>query len=152
MLNTGENMRRSIVRELGYLNREFNDYVSNGNDLLSYFNLTQLKIINYILLHENENVCQKDLELETNLKKASITGCLDSLAERDLIKRVQADDDKRKNYIRLTDKAITYKNEFYQREVDLNNWIEENINKEDLDTFFKVIKKIRKNIDKENNK
>lgn len=152
MLNTGENMRRSIVRELGYLNRELNDYVSNGNDLLSYFNLTQLKIINYILLHENENVCQKDLELETNLKKASITGCLDSLAERDLIKRVQADDDKRKNYIRLTDKAITYKNEFYQREVDLNNWIEENINKEDLDTFFKVIKKIRKNIDKENNK
>lgn len=152
MLNTGENMRRSIVRELGYLNRELNDYVSNGNDLLSYFNMTQLKIINYILLHENENVCQKDLELETNLKKASITGCLDSLAERDLIKRVQADDDKRKNYIRLTDKAITYKNEFYQREVDLNNWIEENINKEDLDTFFKVIKKIRNNIDKENNK
>lgn len=152
MLNTGENMRRSIVRELGYLNRELNDYVSNGNDLLSYFNMTQLKIINYILLHENENVCQKDLELETNLKKASITGCLDSLAERDLIKRVQADDDKRKNYIRLTDKAIAYKNEFYQREVDLNNWIEENINKEDLDTFFKVIKKIRNNIDKENNK
>ena len=152
MLNTGENMRRSIVRELGYLNRELNDYVSNGNDLLSYFNMTQLKIINYILLHENENVCQKDLELETNLKKASITGCLDSLAERDLIKRVQADDDKRKNYIRLTDKATAYKNEFYQREIDLNNWIEENINKEDLDTFFKVIKKIRKNIDKENNK
>lgn len=152
MLNTGENMHRSIVRELGYLNRELNDYVSNGNDLLSYFNMTQLKIINYILLHENENVCQKDLELETNLKKASITGCLDSLAERDLIKRVQADDDKRKNYIRLTDKAIAYKNEFYQREVDLNNWIEENINKEDLDTFFKVIKKIRNNIDKENNK
>ena len=152
MLNTGENMRRSIVRELGYLNRELNDYVSNGNDLLSYFNMTQLKIINYILLHENENVCQKDLELETNLKKASITGCLDSLAERDLIKRVQADDDKRKNYIRLTDKATAYKNEFYQREIDLNNWIEENINKEDLDTFFKVIKKIKKNIDKENNK
>ncbi len=152
MLNTGENMRRSIVRELGYLNRELNDYVSNGNDLLSYFNMTQLKIINYILLHENENVCQKDLELETNLKKASITGCLDSLAERDLIKRVQADDDKRKNYIRLTDKATSYKNEFYQREIDLNNWIEENINKEDLDTFFKVIKKIIKKIDKDNNK
>ena len=144
----GENMYKSIVRELGYLNRDINNYISNGNDLLSYFNMTQLKIINYILMHENENVCQKDLELETNLKKASITGCLDSLAERDLIKRVQAADDKRKNYIVLTDKATAYKNEFYQREIDLNNWIVENISKEDLDTFFEVIRKIKENINR----
>ena len=144
----GENMYKSIVRELGYLNRDINNYISNGNDLLSYFNMTQLKIINYILMHENENVCQKDLELETNLKKASITGCLDSLAERDLIKRVQAADDKRKNYIVLTDKATAYKNEFYQREVDLNNWIEENISKEELETFFEVIRKIKENINR----
>ena len=144
----GENMYKSIVRELGYLTRDINDYINNGNDLLSYFNMTQLKIINYILMHENENVCQKDLELETNLKKASITGCLDSLAERDLIKRVQAADDKRKNYIVLTDKATAYKNEFYQREVDLNNWIAENISKEDLDTFFEVIRKIKENINR----
>ena len=144
----GENMYKSIVRELGYLTRDINDYINNGNDLLSYFNMTQLKIINYILMHENENVCQKDLELETNLKKASITGCLDSLAERDLIKRVQADDDKRKNYIVLTDKATAYKNEFYQREIDLNNWIVENISKEDLDTFFEVIRKIKENINR----
>ena len=144
----GENMYKSIVRELGYLNRDINNYISNGNDLLSYFNMTQLKIINYILMHENENVCQKDLELETNLKKASITGCLDSLAERDLIKRVQAADDKRKNYIVLTDKATAYKNEFYQREIDLNNWIAENISKEDLDTFFEVIRKIKENINR----
>ena len=144
----GENMYKSIVRELGYLNRDINNYISNGNDLLSYFNMTQLKIINYILMHENENVCQKDLELETNLKKASITGCLDSLAERDLIKRVQAADDKRKNYIVLTDKATAYKNEFYQREIDLNNWIAENISKEDLDTFFEVIRKIKENVNR----
>ena len=144
----GENMYKSIVRELGYLTRDINDYINNGNDLLSYFNMTQLKIINYILMHENENVCQKDLELETNLKKASITGCLDSLAERDLIKRVQAADDKRKNYIVLTDKATAYKNEFYQREVDLNNWIEENISKEELETFFEVIRKIKENINR----
>ena len=144
----GENMYKSIVRELGYLTRDINDYINNGNDLLSYFNMTQLKIINYILMHENENVCQKDLELETNLKKASITGCLDSLAERDLIKRVQAADDKRKNYIVLTDKATAYKNEFYQREVDLNNWIVENISKEELETFFEVIRKIKENINR----
>ena len=144
----GENMYKSIVRELGYLTRDINDYINSGNDLLSYFNMTQLKIINYILMHENENVCQKDLELETNLKKASITGCLDSLAERDLIKRVQAADDKRKNYIVLTDKATAYKNEFYQREVDLNNWIAENISKEDLDTFFEVIRKIKENVNR----
>ena len=141
-------MYKSIVRELGYLNRDINNYINNGNDLLSYFNMTQLKIMNYILMHENENVCQKDLELETNLKKASITGCLDSLAERDLIKRVQAADDKRKNYIVLTDKATAYKNEFYQREVDLNNWITENISKEELETFFEVIRKIKENINR----
>lgn len=144
----GENMYKSIVRELGYLNRDINNYINNGNDLLSYFNMTQLKIINYILAHENENVCQKDLELETNLKKASITGCLDSLAERDLIKRVHAADDKRKNYIVLTDKAIAYKNEFYQREVDLNNRIVENISKEELETFFDVIRKIKENVNR----
>ena len=142
-------MYKNIVREIGLLNRSIKNYINNGNDPREFLNVTQLRILNYLLDHESDDVCQKDLELETRLKKASITGCLDTLVDRDLIKRVQADDDKRKNYIKLTEKALYYKNEFNQREVNLNNSIIKNISEKELDVFYEVIRKIKENVDRE---
>ena len=91
-------MKRYIVKEINDLSRNLKDHVANGFDPKKYLNMTQLQILNYLLKHKEEDVCQKDLEIETNLKKASITGCLDILEDMNLIERCKAADDKRKNY------------------------------------------------------
>jgi len=136
----------NVVKELNDLNKCINKYISNGNDLLKIFNLTQIHIIGYLLQHEGEEVCQKDLEIETNLKKASITGCIDSLVDKNIVYRKQSETDRRKNYIYLTETALKHKKDFEDRGNLLNNKIIENISKKDLKIFYNVLDSIRNNI------
>ena len=137
---------RNVVKELSDLNKCISKYISNGNDISKIFNLTQIHIIGYLLQHEGEEVCQKDLEIETNLKKASITGCIDSLVDKNIVYRKQSETDRRKNYIYLTDMALKHKKDFEDRGNLLNNKIIENISEKDLKIFYNVLDSIRNNI------
>lgn len=139
-------MERNVVKELKCLGQNIRYYLANGENFYKRYNLTQINIIGYLLRHINEEVCQKDLEIETNLKKASITGAVDSLVEKGVVYRKQAEDDKRKNYVCLTQMALDRKKEFEEREVLLNNRIIENISESDIEIFYNVIDSIKKNI------
>lgn len=131
-------MKRSIIKQIAYLDHCIKKYIGRQNDLRNVFNLTQFQIILYLLKHEGEDVCQKDLEKETHLKKASITNCIDTLAERGYVYRETAECDRRMNYIRLSDKTKAYADELAESSKELDGKIAENISKEDLNTFFRV--------------
>ena len=139
-------MDRNITKEICSLDHSIRKYVSNGYDPRRTFNMTQFQIILYLMKHCDEDVCQKDLESETHLKKASITGAIDSLTEKGFVYRDQAESDHRKNYIRLTDKVIQYTKDFEDREKTLNRKITDRIPEKDLETFYSVIDMIRENI------
>lgn len=139
-------MERNVVKEIKDIHCQINKYVTNDVDARRMFNMTQLQILLHLYRHEDEDVCQKDFEEETHVKKASITGAIDSLIDKGFVYREQSKDDKRKNYIRLTDKALAYKIDFKNRVDILNERIIENISKEELETFYKVIDKIRENV------
>ena len=139
-------MNKNILKEITNVDSLIKKYVNNGYDLVKYFNLTQIHIIGYLLDNIDKEICQKDLEKETGLKKASITGCIDSLVERDIVYRKQCEQDKRKNYIYLTEKALRYQKDFEERVKYLNDRAIENISEEDLKNFYKVLDSIKKNI------
>ena len=139
-------MNRTLTREVSNLSRLISEYIGSNNYPRNMFNMTQFNILQYLNNHISENVCQKDLEIETNLKKASITGALDSLVAKGFVERVQAPDDKRKNYVVLTQKSLDLKSQFMDKITEINNVMVNNISSEDLDTFFKVADKVKENI------
>lgn len=139
-------MDRNIAKEICSLDHSIRQYVCNGYNPRKMFNMTQLQILLYLMKHKDEDVCQKDLEIETHLKKASITGSIDSLTEKGLVYRDQAEGDRRKNYIRLTDRVLKYTEDFEQRERILNRNITDRIPEKDLEVFYSVIDRIRENI------
>lgn len=142
-----ENNAIKIIRDMDHSIRE---YISNGNDPKKSLNFTQFRVLAYLFAHQDEEVCQKDLEVETNLKKASITGVIDYLESKDLVKREVAKDDKRRNIIALTEKTRDIKEHVEYRLKDVEAKMIENINKEDLDVFFKVMNQMYENIRKVN--
>ena len=123
--------------------------INSGLDPKKYLNYTQFQIVKYLLDHEGEEVCQKDLEIETKLKKASITGAIDSLEDKNIVKRIQSNVDKRKNYIVVTQKVEDFKKNFEKRIEDVDNNIVRGISEQDLDVFLKVIDKMNENMVKE---
>lgn len=139
-------MKRSVIRQVAHLDHGIKKYIGRQNDLCNVFNLTQFQIILYLLKHQGADVCQKDLEKETHLKKASITNCIDTLVERGYVYRETAECDRRMNYIRLADKTKAYADELARSSEDLDRKIAENISEEDLEAFFRVSDIILNNI------
>ena len=53
----------------------------------------------------------------------------------------------RKNFVKLTDKALNFKKNFKSREIVLRDKVLENISKEDLEAFYRVVDTIKENIE-----
>jgi len=144
-------MKNNIIRKLLKIQRLIKDYVIRPYIDDASLNLTQIRIIIYLLNHQNDEVIQKDLEVETQLNKASITGSLDSLAQKGLISRIQAEDDKRKNIIVLTEKATSLKASLDENIEKINSKILNNVSEEDMNILYSTVDRIIENIKMEYN-
>ena len=68
--------------------------------------VSQAYVIDFILTSQKEDIFQKDLEKEFDLKRAAISLMLNNMEKNDLIKRVPVSEDARLKKIVLTEKAI----------------------------------------------
>ena len=139
-------MEKSIAREIKNLDISIGKIVIDGDKAKETLNRTQFQILTYLIKNKNKNVCQKDLEIETHLKKASITGTLDSLEDKGIIYRKQDTEDKRKNCIYLSKKALVAKDKLEEKFKEVELLARKNISEQELNNFFNVIEKIQNNL------
>lgn len=109
-------------------------------------NYTQMMVLFYLLNNENKTVYQKDIGNALKLKKSSITENLDYLETIGMIERVQDQNDKRKNSIKLSKKANEKKIEVDAAINKINEKAIRNIPKDEIEIFEKVVKKMEENL------
>lgn len=110
---------------------------------------TQIQIIECILESKNQEINQKDLENILNLRRATISGVLQTMEKSGLIKRVTNENDIRTKKIILNEKT---KEIFERKRKTIENTekkIIKNISEEDLETFLKVLNTMKENIREE---
>lgn len=139
-------MDRSVIKQISRLDHCIHSHALGRDKMKKVLNFTQFQILFYLLNHQDEDVCQKDLENETHLKKASITACLDALEDKDLVYREVCESDRRKNFIRLSEKTMKFARMMVEREKEYNAQIIAGIPEEELEVFFKVTDRFLKNI------
>ncbi len=107
---------------------------------------TQIQILKYMIEHQNEDVFQKDLENVLNLRRATVSGVLQTMEKNNLIKREIYENDVRVKKIILNEKtkSIFLKNKQKIDEIEKN--IIKNISKKDLDKFTQIIDKLITNL------
>lgn len=107
---------------------------------------TQIQILKYMIEHQNENIYQKDLENVLNLRRATVSGVLQTMEKNNLIKREIYENDVRVKKIILNEKTknIFLKNKQKIDEIEKN--IIKNISKKDLDKFTQIIDKLITNL------
>ena len=107
---------------------------------------TQIQILKYMIEHQNEDVYQKDLENVLNLRRATVSGVLQTMEKNNLIKREIYENDVRVKKIILNEKtkSIFLKNKQKIDEIEKN--IIKNISKKDLDKFTQIIDKLITNL------
>lgn len=109
---------------------------------------TQMQIIEYILKHRDEDIYQKDLEEVLKLRRATVSGVLQTMEKNNLIVRIVNSEDSRSKKIILNENAKKIFLENEKKIENLEKIIVSDISKEDLEVFSKVIEQMKKNISK----
>lgn len=139
-------MKKYLARDLSQLCTLLLKSVTKYSNPMDYINFTQLGIMHYLLDNQDRDICQKDIEIQMQLKKASITGALDSLESKHAIKRIVDKNDRRKNIIVIDSQALKYKEKIGTYFKDIENKTIKGISEKDLDTFYKVMGKMITNL------
>ena len=119
--------------------------ISVGNE----YKGTQSKILYYLLTHDNEEIYQKDIENEFDLRNPTVSEMLKKLENNGLVKRVQSEKDMRYKSIKPTEKALGYKNQVLS---DFDKFIDsmlDGISEKELEQFSKTLNTILENLSKE---
>lgn len=127
------------------------DFITNSSSdkcLVKRPTPTQMQIIEYILKHDGGDVYQRDLEKVLNLKRATVSGVLQTMEKNGLIKREIASDDTRVKKVILNNKTKMIFDKNKRRFYEIESIIVKDIAKDDLEIFSKVIDKMIENMKK----
>lgn len=139
-------MNINITKELKELDKQIASSLKKKTKKpKKHISYTEMMIMKHIIVTEGP-VYQKDIVAVTGLKKSSIAEQLDRMEEKKLIKRVEDKNDKRKNQIVLTKKVLDKKEEIQKALQEINKNLVKGITKKDLETFMKVLNKMKGNI------
>ena len=138
-----------MEREIGfYLKKIFQMMEKNLNKDLEDIDLTGMQAHVLIYLYKNRKniINQRDIEREFELTNPTVNGILKRLENKGFIKRVVSLNDARNKEIMITDKSISLIVEMKKKAKNMENKMTLGITKEELDTFYQVIKKIFNNV------
>lgn len=125
---------------------KLSDLKEKDDFILSAPTPTQMQIICYIIEHQNEEIYQKDLEDILNLRRATVSGVLQTMEKNNLIERVTSSNDTRTKKIILCEKTKDVFKENEKRFSELEKIITKNISVEELKVFLEVVDKMKQNM------
>lgn len=104
-------------------------------------------IIGFVKDQADRPVFQRGLEKQFNIRRATVTGVLQTMERNGLILRKSVDYDARLKRIVLTSKAIELLERSIHTFQDFEKEIRRGINEEEIATFFAIAEKLKKNIE-----
>ena len=109
---------------------------------------TQMQIIEYMLKHDQEDVYQKDLEKVLRLRRATVSGVLQTMEKNNLISRITNQEDTRTKKIILNENTKKLFLENKKKFDEIEEKIIKGISNENLNLFFQDIEEMKKNIER----
>lgn len=108
---------------------------------------TQNAMMGFIMDHEGEqNIFQRDIEEEFNIRRSSATVMLQGLEQRGYIRRLPVESDARLKKIEVTEKARKLQQRV-RAEIDLfHEQLERNLSEEEKEQLFFLLDKIKQNL------
>ncbi len=119
----------------------------NGNE--STISHTTACIISFLYDKNDENVYQKDIEREFQVRRSTASKALSLMEQKDLIERVAVENDRRLKKIVLTQKSEAIAEKLNPIRKVLDDTITKDIDEKELKAFIRTLEKIKKNLTQE---
>ena len=104
-------------------------------------------IVKYLANNKDKDIFQKDLELEFDLKRSSVSLMLNNMEKHDLIKRVPVAGDARLKKLVLTEKAVEISRKISSAIDSVEGKLLENMEQDEINSLLNMLGKIRSNIE-----
>lgn len=111
---------------------------------------TQMEILLYIFKNEDKDIYQKDLEKVLNLRRATVSGVLQTMEKNNLITRITDAEDTRTKKIILNEETRNIFLRHLKQFDEIEKVIVDGISEKELEVFFEVIQKMKNNVEKLN--
>lgn len=104
-------------------------------------------VIHYLVRHQDREVFQRDFEEKFLMRRSTVSRMLALMEKNGMIKRISSKKDARQKQIVLTEKALAKHAEIAHIMQEMERDMRKDISPEDMDTFFRVIDKIKQNLE-----
>ncbi len=134
---------------IGFLVKQINNvFEKELNDRLRGIGITssQCAVLDYLFHTNKEEVSQRDVERNLNLKNPTVTGLLKRLDEKGYILCVPNEEDKRKKNIYLTEKAYDIQRRMEADRKKLDKRLTMGMSKKEVDAVSRALEKMLYNI------
>lgn len=120
-----------------------------NKDAIYHLTPVQIVVIKYLIKNKDSVVYQKDIEKKLGLRKSTVSGILGTMIKNGIITRNDSTNDLRSKEIRLTETGYKLDKVMRKKAFEFEKLLQSNINKEDLEVFYKVTKQIQENLEGE---
>lgn len=117
---------------------------AKGNDS---FTSIQIWVIHYLYDNQDRDVFQRDLEIDFNVRRSTVSGILQNLEKKGLIQRQSVARDARLKKITLTQEANDLYDEMLMDIISMEQLMTKNITEEEWTVFYGVLDKIKGNLE-----
>lgn len=148
-INKMEKRDLPLILETGKMMRELVRVLRKRTSEQADIKLTIEEFVLLNTIHKNEvDVIQKDIAYILGKDKSSILRLIDSLAQKDLVRRVADTTDRRKNYLMVTKNGEKELKEYLGIGFKLMEELKQGLTESEIATFYKVVNHIRINSEK----
>lgn len=141
--------KKAVIPEIKYVSNLIRRYISMVSSERNIDLTGQHMHILYYIENERDSgkdVFQRDIESRINVRPSTATSILKVLEKNGYIKREPVEADARLKKLVLTEKADEMKNLTFDMMSEVETKIIEGISQEELNAFFEVIEKMKKNL------
>ena len=93
--------------------------------------------------YSDTEAIQQDIADIVKKDKSAVLRQIDSLEKKNLVQRIVAPNDRRRNIIRITDEGLNLINEVNKKSNDIQSLLSDGLDASDLATFYKVLTHFR---------
>jgi DNA-binding MarR family transcriptional regulator len=97
----------------------------------------------FAIYQHDEELIQKDMADMMCKDKSAILRMIDSLEEKEMLRRVASENDRRKNQIELTGKGLNAINYVLEIEKSVQEIVFDGLKENEIKTFYKVLEHVR---------
>ncbi len=143
-------------KEIGFVIRTLNNAIKRDVEKSRSKILTEdIKGINgwaihYFYENRDKDIFQRDFEEKFSIRGSTASRMLKNMEQKGFIERISVENDARLKKIVLTEKAINQHNIIMNDIIKREKRLKNGISSEELEIFFKVMKKLTANMEEEN--